>query len=59
MPKKKYEGLEALLAADPRAEALFRQVPDYVRDQIRERGENVNSYDSLSDYVDNLLRGDG
>ncbi len=59
MPKKTYHNLDALLAADPKAQALFQRLPQYAQDQIRQRGENVNSYDSLSDYADNLLRGDG
>jgi len=55
---KKYPDLNALLKADPEAAALFAEIPQYARDQIMERAENVNSVESLSDYIDNILRGD-
>lgn len=58
MGKKKYSDLNALLAADPEAAKLFGQIPQYAKDQIMERAENVNSIESLSDYIDNVLRGD-
>lgn len=58
MASKKYRDLNALLAADREAAALFDQIPQYARDQIMERAENVNSIESLSDYIDNILRGD-
>lgn len=54
----KYPDLHALLQADPEARAFFNQLPDYVRDQISTRPGGVNSLESLSDYADNLLRGD-
>ncbi len=58
MAKKKYPDLNALLAADKQAKALFEQIPQYARDQIMERAGSVNSIESLSDYIDNVLRGD-
>ena len=59
MPEQKYKDLNALLAADSKAKAFYEKLPDYAREQIAQRGENVNSFASLSDYADNLLRGDG
>ena len=56
--RKKYQNLDALLAADTKAKELFDQIPQYAQDQIRSRGESVNSIESLSDYIDNVLRGD-
>ncbi len=56
---KEYQDLNALLAADPRAEALFSQIPQYAKDQIMTRAENVKSLDDLEAYVHNVLRGDG
>lgn len=58
MADKKYPDLNALLAADSKAKALFDQIPQYARDQIMERAGSVNSVQSLSDYIDNILRGD-
>jgi len=57
--KKDYRDLNALLAADPRAHALFDQIPQYAKDQIMTRAENVGSMDALEGYVHNVLRGDG
>jgi len=56
---KKYESLAQLLQNDSRARAFYDRLPEYVRDQIKLRGDSVNSYESLSDYADNLTRGEG
>lgn len=53
-----YPDLHALLQADPEARSFFNALPDYVRDQISTRPGGINSLESLSDYADNLLRGD-
>lgn len=55
---KKYSGLESLMAAEPEAKKFFNSLPDYVREHISSRGGNVNSFESLQDYAENLLRGD-
>ena len=56
---KKYASLDELLRQDEKARAFFDRLPEYVREHIRTRADSVNSYESLSDYADNLLRGDG
>ena len=58
MPKK-YSSLDALLAENAEALAFWQTLPEYVRSQIRTRGQAVNSLESLSDYADNLTRGEG
>ena len=55
---KKYPNLETLLQTDAYSSNYFTSLPDYVQDQIRSRGDNINSLDSLQDYAENLLRGD-
>jgi hypothetical protein len=55
----KYHDLTELLEKDLQAKIYFNKLPDYVRDQIRTRSGNVNSFDSLKDYAENLTRGDG
>ena len=55
----KYPNLIALLDAQPEANAYFRSLPDYVRQQISTRPDGVNSFESLKDYAENLTRGDG
>ena len=57
MPKK-YSGLGALIKDDAQAKQYFSSLPGYVRDQIGQRDSNINSFDSLKDYAENLLRGD-
>ena len=50
--------LETLLRRDVEASRLYLSLPGYVQDQIKQRGGNINSYESLKDYAENLLRGD-
>ena len=54
-----YADMYALFRHDHKAEAYFESLPDYVRDQISMRVKNVNTFDDLQGYADNLLRGDG
>ncbi len=54
----KYSSLYALFEEDAEARRYFDELPDYVRDHIKSRADNVNSIDSLRDYAENLLRGD-
>ncbi len=55
---KKYTDIYALFKEEPTAKQFFDQLPDYVRDQINTRANGVNSFESLKNYADNLLRGD-
>ncbi|MBC8532352.1 hypothetical protein [Gehongia tenuis] len=55
---KKYSGLYSLMEEDFNAKQYFEALPDYVRTSICERADNVNSFQSLKDYAENLLRGD-
>lgn len=55
---KKYRDLNLLLESEPEARRYFSSLPDYVKDGIAQRSQNVNSFDSLRDYAENLLRGD-
>lgn len=53
-----YKDLYALLQGEPEARNYFDTLPDYAREQIKTRPNGVNSFASLKDYADNLLRGD-
>lgn len=55
----KYASLDRLLEQDAEARAFFSRLPEYVREQIRTRSDSINSFESLSDYADNLTRGEG
>lgn len=54
----RYPDLYALFQKEPKAKRYFDSLPDYVREQISTRAGNVNSFASLRDYAENLLRGD-
>jgi len=56
---KQYRDLSDLLAKDRKAAELFRQIPQYAKDQIMSRAEHVRSMDELEAYAHNVLRGDG
>lgn len=55
---KKYPDLMALTKDDNRASEYYAELPDYVKEQISQRANNINSFESLRDYAENLLRGD-
>lgn len=54
----KYPDMYALFQKEPAAKQYFDSLPDYVQDQISTRPSGVNSFASLKDYAENLLRGD-
>jgi len=54
----KYPNLVELINSNNRAKRYFNSLPDYVRQQIYSRSSEVNSFDSLRNYAENLLRGD-
>jgi len=56
---KTYLGLNSLLNDDPQAKQYYNNLPEYVREHINTRAHNVNSFNSLKDYAENLTRGDG
>lgn len=53
----KYPNLNALLQSDSEAKHYFETLPDYAKEQISTRSSSVNSFASLKDYAQNLLRG--
>lgn len=57
MPKK-YGNLKQLIKQDKDAKQYYSELPDYVKSQMNQRADSVNSFESLRDYAENLLRGD-
>ena len=53
-----YSDLNALLRSEPEAKRYFDTLPDYARKQISTRSSSVNSFASLKDYAQTILRGD-
>jgi len=55
---KKYPNMYELLQCEARAKDYFDHLPAHVQDQIETRFQSVNSFESLQDYAQNLLRAD-
>jgi len=53
----KYNNLYEVLEQEKKANEYYFSLPEYVRSSISQRADNVNSFDSLKDYAENLLRG--
>ena len=54
----KYHNLNDLLQQNPAARRFFDSLPDYVRETIEERGDNIRYDRDLRGYAEKLLRGD-
>lgn len=54
----KYNGLDSLIRLDAEAGRYFSSLPEYVKESIQQRADSVNSFESLRDYAENLLRAD-
>lgn len=52
----KYNDLGELLAADAGARAFYKALPDYLKDHMAQRAPDINSFESLRHYVDNLVQ---
>lgn len=55
---EKYSDLNTLIQQNAEAGRYFSSLPDYVKESIGERSSSVNSFESLRDYAENLLRDD-
>ncbi len=53
---KKYSGLYELIENDSEANNYYQSLPDYAKQSICAREQNINSFASLQDYAENLLR---
>ena len=58
MPYLKYDDLKTLLDQDSGAYKYFKELPEYVRQMINDRGGDVHTKSDLQNYADNLLSGD-
>ena len=54
-----YSDLQSLIFQDADARQYYNELPEYVREMIQSRGDDINSFESLRHYADNLLKGDG
>lgn len=52
----KFNDLGELLAGDAGARAFYKALPDTLKDQMAQRAQGINSFESLRDYVDNLVQ---
>jgi len=53
-----YINLSELIKNDQTANNYYYSLPSFVREHIETRAHNVNSFESLKDYAENLLAGD-
>lgn len=56
---KEYQGLGDMLKNDPQVFSYYTSLPKYVRSMIAMRSDDVCSFETLQNYADNLLKGDG
>lgn len=56
--EKKYKDLFQLIEENRHANQVYSSLPDYVKDSILERADNIHTEDALCRYADNLLSGD-
>ena len=54
-----YSDLQSLIFQDADARQYYNELPEYVREMIQSRGNDVNSFDSLKSHAGRLLKGDG
>lgn len=53
-----YDNLYNLIRENPEASRYFHSLPEYVRESVSKRAQNINSIESLRDYAENLTRDD-
>ena len=56
---KEYQGLGEMLKNDPAIFDYYTGLPKYVRSMIAMRSDSIHTFETLQNYADNLLRGDG
>ena len=56
---KEYQGLGDMLKNNQEAFSYYTSLPKYVRSMIAMRSDNIHTFDTLQNYADNLLSGDG
>ncbi len=55
---KEYKDLHALVAQNQDANKFYNALPDYVREHIATRAQNVRSLETLQSFADNYMSGD-
>jgi len=53
-----YADLQNLIAVDHDASSYFNSLPDYVREHINTRSQNIKSFDDLISFAENYMQGD-
>lgn len=54
----KSKNLNNLLSSNQNAKDIFESCPDYIKDTIKSREDEVKTIDDLKNYIDNLTRAD-
>ena len=53
-----YSNLYTLIHNEPEVRQYFETLPSYAREQISTRASNINSFESLKDFAENVTSGD-
>lgn len=48
--------LTTLMESDSNACDYYNSLPEHIKEKIKTNGNNINSFDSLKNYVNNLLQ---
>ena len=49
--------LTTLMESDSKACDYYNSLPEHIKEKIKKNGENIDSFESLKNYAQNLLRG--
>ncbi|MBR2471775.1 MAG: hypothetical protein IKL42_06980 [Clostridia bacterium] len=49
--------LTTLMESDSKACDYYNSLPEHIKEKIKSDGENIDSFESLKNYAQNLLRG--
>ena len=53
-----YKDLQAMIFQNADARQYYNELPKYIREMLNERGDDLNTFDSLQRYAETLLIGD-
>ena len=55
---EKYSDVYSLMESNEQARKYFELLPSYVQEEIENRADSINSYESMCHYAENLTQGD-
>jgi len=52
-----YADLQAMIFQDGNARQYYNELPEYIRDELSSRGDDLTTFDSLKRHAETLLEG--